>query len=156
MYFVEQKTSTNFGSSRNQMDAQEIQFLILPHGAILIDSRLPKIQALGKADHNNVRADNSLPNQDSQHSSPIATKRSIPNPNGDIITSSLDILNQTQPEVTQVYIQRPKRKTSGFDNHIAEKEENSYEHQLEDDSSCPIALHKGVRNCQNQVKYSLG
>ena len=64
MYFVEQKTSNNSGSSRNQMDAQENQFLLLPHGVILIDSRLPEIQALGEANHDNVGVDNSLPNQD--------------------------------------------------------------------------------------------
>lgn len=156
MYFLEQETSNNSGSSRNQMDAQENQFLMLPHGAILTDSRLPEIQALGEADHDNVGADNSLPHQDSQHSSPIANERLIPKPNGDIITSSLEIPNQTRPEVTQVYIRRPTSKTGGVDNHTAKKEENSDEHQHEDDSSWPIALCKGVRSCRNQVNYSLG
>ena len=105
MYFSEQKSSSNSGSSRNQTDAQDYQFLMLPHGAILTDSRLLKSQALGEADHDNVGADNSLPNKDSQHSSPIATERSIPiEPHGDVITSSLEIPNQAQHEVTQVYI----------------------------------------------------
>ena len=106
MYFAEQKSSSNYGSSINQIDAQEHQFLMLLHGAIMTDSRLLESQALGEVDHDSVGADNSLPKQDSQHSSPIALERSIPTePNVDVITSSLEIPNQTRPEVTQVYIQ---------------------------------------------------
>ena len=36
------------------MDVQEHEFFMLPHGAILIDLRLPKSQAIEEADHGNV------------------------------------------------------------------------------------------------------
>ena len=52
-----------------------------------------------------------------------------------------------------MYIRRPKSETSGGENHIANKEENSDEHQLEDDSSWPIALHKGIQSYK--IKYNI-